>query len=476
MQKLKKYGAKWKHFAGLTVLLILSAKPVSAHVKWFTDGSYADRPLTIPEVVSPIFLWLLALCLVVIAFGVWLDQRIAKSSWYMQLDEWLDKRKGSAVLVMRVAAAMLLILSWQGGAILAPTVIVPSQYEWVGWFQFGLAFLLLFDKTVPIAGLGIIALWVIGAIIFHPFHMLDYFLFIGVGFYLATANGKDSRRLIGLTVLYLTVGFSLCWVALEKLIYKDWSLFLVEEHPQLAMGLNYDFFITSAAFVEFSLGFLLLVCLLQRPLAVLITAVFFLTTLVFGRVEVIGHTLIHGALIIFLLEGPGYVYNLLHKHFSNMLHRILFTTVNFVILLGVLLFAYYSLAENKYERKQNFISTKPMHMHGQIELAGYPQSELPDVRLEVEEDPMGGYNLRITTTNFTFTPEYVNTENRMYNGHAHLHINGEKVGRIYGEWYYLSALPPGTYELTVTLNSNNHDDYVIRGNPIEDSKILVVKD
>ena len=110
MQKLKKYGAKWKHFAGLTVLLILSAKPVSAHVKWFTDGSYADRPLTIPEVVSPIFLWLLALCLVVIAFGVWLDQRIAKSSWYMQLDEWLDKRKGSAVLVMRVAAAMLLIL------------------------------------------------------------------------------------------------------------------------------------------------------------------------------------------------------------------------------------------------------------------------------------------------------------------------------------------------------------------------------
>ena len=78
----------------------------------------------------------------------------------------------------------------------------------------------------------------------------------------------------GLTVLYLTVGFSLCWVALEKFIYKDWSMFLVTEHPQLAMGLNYDFFISSAAFVEFSLGYLLIVNLLQRPLAVLITIVF----------------------------------------------------------------------------------------------------------------------------------------------------------------------------------------------------------
>jgi len=377
---------------------------------------------------------------------------------------------------MRVAAAMLLILSWQGGAILAPTLMLPTNYEWVGWYQFILAFLLLFPRTVPIAGLGIMSLWLIGAIIFHPFHMLDYVLFIGAGFFLFMAQKGDDAKLWGLTVLYLTVGFSLCWVALEKLVYMDWSMYLIREHPQLALGLNYEFFITSAAFVEFSLGFLLLICLLQRPLAVLITIVFFLTTTVFGRVEVVGHTLIHGALLVFLLEGPGKVYQLLQSHFRTMIHRIAFSSLNFLALLAIMLFSYQLLATNKYERKQSFLAQKPMHQHSQIELAGYPPAELPDVLIDVQDDAMGGYNIRVTTTNFTFTPEDVNTRNKMYQGHAHLHINGEKTARIYGEWYHLDALPPGTYEITVTSNSNNHDDFVIRGIPIQDTKVVVVPD
>ena len=40
----------------------------------------------------------------------------------------------------------------------------------------------------------------------------------------------------------------------------------------------------------------------------------------------------------------------------------------------------------------------------------------PDVRMEINDDPMGGYNIRVTTTNFKFTPENVNTSNRMYEG------------------------------------------------------------
>jgi hypothetical protein len=284
--------------------LLMVGLQASAHVKWFTDGSYADKPLTFSEVISPIFLWLLALCIVVIAAGVWLDQKISGSSWYLKLDQWLDSQKQHSVLVMRITAAMLLVLSWEGGAVLAPTLLVPSDYEWLGWYQFALAILLIFPRTVPLAGLGIASLWVIGSVIFHPFHMLDYSLFLGAGLYLFLGVKEERKKLIGLTFLYLTVGFSLCWVALEKLVYKDWSMYIVKEHPQLALGLNYDFFITSAAFVEFSLGFLLLVCLLQRPLAVIITLVFFLTTTVFGKVEVIGHTLIHGSLIVFLLEGP----------------------------------------------------------------------------------------------------------------------------------------------------------------------------
>ena len=40
-------------------------------------------------------------------------------------------------------------------------------------------------------------------------------------------------------------------------------------------------------------------------LALLITLVFFATTLVFGKLEVIGHTMLHAALIVFLIEGSA---------------------------------------------------------------------------------------------------------------------------------------------------------------------------
>ena len=37
----------------------------------------------------------------------------------------------------------------------------------------------------------------------------------------------------GIPALYATIGFSLCWVALEKIVYPRWALYLLEQHPQL---------------------------------------------------------------------------------------------------------------------------------------------------------------------------------------------------------------------------------------------------
>lgn len=461
---------------GITFLLCLFFQDnLFAHVKWFTDGSYADRPLSISEIINPIFLGLLALCLVVIGAGVWFDFKISTSPKYIQLDSWLAQHKAYSPLVMRVAAAMLFLLSWQSNAMLAPTLTVPENYLWVGWFQFVLAFLLLFTRTVPLAGLGIMVLFIIGNFVYHPFHMLDYSLFLGVGAFLLTCyHPKEKIRSAGLAALYITVGFSLCWVALEKFVYKDWSLYLLKEHPQLALGLNYEFFISSAAFVEFGLGYLLLVNLLQRPLAVIITIVFFLTTTVFGKTEIIGHTLVHGSLVVFLLEGPSPFYHRLTNWLKNLPKRITINSVAFLLFFFLMLFTYFQMADNKYTRKQKYLSQKPEHQHTQIELAGNPRNELPSVWMDIEKDMMSGYNLHFTLRNFRFTPENVN-KGIMYNeGHAHLHINGQKVARIYSEYYHLPELDPGTYEITVTLNSNNHDDFVIRGVPIEDSKTIVV--
>ncbi|MBC8173228.1 MAG: hypothetical protein H7X71_04905, partial [Chitinophagales bacterium] len=343
--------------ASLLLFLLFYSQPLFAHVKWFTDGSYADRPLTLGEIITQMFIILLVACIGVISTGVLLDYKVSSSPAYQKLNDWLEQRKDYGLIVMRVAASMLLLLSWQGDAMLAPTLTLPEKYLWLGWYQFILAFLLLIPKTVPYAGVGMMILYLTGNIIYDPFHMLDYFLFIGAGYYLAVrSHKKKAWRESGLTVLYLTVGFSLCWVALEKFVYPDWSLFLLKNHPQLAMGLNYNFFVMSIAFVEFSLGYLLLVCLLQRPLAVLISIVFFLTSTVFGKTEVIGHTLIHGCLIVFLLEGPGLVYSKLTSTFKSIYKRIIFNSIVFVILFVVFVSVYHTLAENKYDRKQKFLS------------------------------------------------------------------------------------------------------------------------
>jgi DNA-binding response OmpR family regulator len=314
--------------------------PLLAHVKWFSRFTFADRPLTLREVLTPTFVGLLLLSMATIAALTVVDRKITHRRSYQRVNQWLSDRSGAAVLVMRVGIGASLLLSWQADALLAPELRIAAA-PWLGWAEFACAFLLLFDRTVPLAGLGVMALFGAGLLRVGLFHMLDYVLFLGAGYYLAvSASARRGVRGTGLPALYLSIGFSLCWVALEKLVYPQWGLYLLAQNPQLALGLDSRFFLTAAAFVEFSLGYLLIINLLQRPMALLITITFFLTTLVFGKLEVIGHTPIHAALIVFLLEGPGRVYPppiALHRRLPV---RTAFAAVNFALLLGILLLPY----------------------------------------------------------------------------------------------------------------------------------------
>ncbi len=307
-----------------------------AHVKWFAEFSFADPPLGVRQAATPAFLALAALSMAVIAALVPLDRRLQDARWYRAVNEWLAARRGDALLVMRIGVFATLLLAWQADALLAPELHVWAG--WIGWLQFLLALLLLFPRTVPVAGGGLIALYLLGAARFGAFHLLDYLFFAGAGWYLLVSRTRNERvRGTGLPALYATVGFSLCWVALEKIVYPQWALYLLDQHPQLALGLDLRFFLLAAAFVELSLGYLLIINLLQRPLALVITLVFFLTTTVFGKLEVIGHTPIHAALIVFLLEGPGSVYRppiALHRRTGL---RAAFAAVNFALLLAILL-------------------------------------------------------------------------------------------------------------------------------------------
>lgn len=343
----------WKFKFTLVLWALLGLLPASAlaHVKWFADFSFTDEPQRLSEIFDPTLIGLLFFSAAAIGIAVFIDRRIEQWKPYQQVRDWLMNRRDASGLVIRIGTGMTLLLSFQANSLLQPDLTYdPTGIAWLGWVQFGLFLLLLFPRTVPLAGAGVIGLWVFGAFTNGTFYMLDYLIFLGIGVYLMVYQSKDERIAgLRLPALYFTMGFSLMWLGFEKLVYPQWGLYILEENPVLTMGFPADFFLTGAAFVEISLGFLLIVGLLTRPLGVVVTLVFFSTTLVFGQTEVIGHTILHAALIVFLLEGPGSIYPAPIEVHERTTWRTAFAVVNFLILFGVLIAPYTIGAQRTFE-------------------------------------------------------------------------------------------------------------------------------
>lgn len=91
----------------------------------------------------------------------------------------------------------------------------------------------------------------------------------------------------------------------------------------------------------------------------------------------------------------------------------------------------------------------------------------PKVELVVSEDAKSGYNIAIIATDFTFTPEKVNSENVMGEGHAHLYVDGVKIARLYSPYFHYDSSFEGTKTFRVTLNANDHSEYALNGATIE---------
>ncbi len=96
-----------------------------------------------------------------------------------------------------------------------------------------------------------------------------------------------------------------------------------------------------------------------------------------------------------------------------------------------------------------------------------PADTAPSVEIAVTPDPVSGWNLRITTTNFAFSPENSGLDHVDGEGHAHVYANGVKLGRVYGDWYHISTLPTGEVEVAVTLTSNDHRPFTVGDVPVK---------
>lgn len=94
---------------------------------------------------------------------------------------------------------------------------------------------------------------------------------------------------------------------------------------------------------------------------------------------------------------------------------------------------------------------------------------VPTISVEVTQDAVGGYNVHLSTENFVFAPENASGEHVDGQGHAHIYVDGVKVGRVYSEWYHLGDLDAGDHTVRVTLNTNDHMEYSFDGQVVSDS-------
>jgi hypothetical protein len=124
-------------------------------------------------------------------------------------------------------------------------------------------------------------------------------------------------------------------------------------------------------------------------------------------------------------------------------------------------------------------------MHGGTDTGGgtgtMPQMETHmapakmTAELRVSKDRKMGYNINVRTTAFRWAPWNASKPHVQGQGHGHLYVNGKKVTRLYGPWYFLGDLKKGRNVIKVTLNGNDHGDYVRDGAPIAVSKVVMVK-
>ena len=107
-------------------------------------------------------------------------------------------------------------------------------------------------------------------------------------------------------VLRWAAGITLMWASIEKWAYPEWSYPLFIQHPEMTLGFTPDFFMRAAGAVEFALAFALIwTPLVRRVGAVMLAAMFVSAVLEFGKIDLIGHSLIVVALVGIIADDGG---------------------------------------------------------------------------------------------------------------------------------------------------------------------------
>lgn len=202
-----------------TGALLFASTSAQAHVKWFAPYIVGAPPQSLSSVLKDTWFWI-GIALVVVFFV--LTRLIEISPLGNRVHDALDrstdvlwKRLDDYVRVT-VGAFFVAIFS-VGGVYLTPDLRTPA--EWVSWLQLAIAACIFFRKTMPLAGIGILALWLLAIRDYDLFHLFDYLaLGAGVAAYLILEPSKNENlRSHRFEALRWGLAIALMWSSLEKI-------------------------------------------------------------------------------------------------------------------------------------------------------------------------------------------------------------------------------------------------------------------
>lgn len=108
------------------------------------------------------------------------------------------------------------------------------------------------------------------------------------------------------------------------------------------------------------------------------------------------------------------------------------------------------------------------HNHSLLDMG----DDAPTLTVSATQDAKSGWNVHVETTNWAWAPLAIPTDHVAGQGHGHIFVDGEQVGRVFSDWLHLPALGEGQHEITVSLNANSHEAIGSHGHAIEATTIV----
>jgi len=110
---------------------------------------------------------------------------------------------------------------------------------WVPWLHLAMGLFALSRRTAFITGLGIIFLYAVSIEHYGIYHLIDYMIFLGIGFFfMASASDSAKWRKSAFVVLFASTGLTLTWAAIEKFAYPQWTFALLQANPGMPKGMD----------------------------------------------------------------------------------------------------------------------------------------------------------------------------------------------------------------------------------------------